>query len=312
MKLSVLMSVRNGEQFLPNSITDIESNVSLDDEIIVIDDGSHDETGNMLRNWERTNGRVRVITTEPIGLVKALNLGLKEASNDWIARFDVDDRYPRNRLSTQRSLISSETSAIFCDYEFWAESHASLGVIPGAIFPSATAMSLVSSQRTPHPGVTFNRLFVMEAGGYREEDFPAEDISLWLRMSKSGNLVTAPKVLLNYRLSQTSISGGNRNLALAKTQRLIQDIGIDSKSVDNCLENWQDIFDEYSKVELGSERKVLFYRDLKNSLRQSEKASKIGFELKSILFSLAKEKRALPALYNLTKGKILRQKFRKL
>jgi hypothetical protein len=151
----------------------------------------------------------------------------------------------------------------------------------------------------------------MEAGGYREEDFPAEDISLWLRMSKSGNLITAPKVLLNYRLSQTSISGGNRNLALEKTRRLIQDIGIDSKSVDNCLENWQDIFDGYSKVELGSERKVLFYRDLKNSLRQSKKASKFDFELKPILFSLAKEKRVLPALCNLTEGKILRQKFRK-
>jgi hypothetical protein len=124
-------------------------------------------------------------------------------------------------------------------------------------------------------------------------------------------LITVPKVLLNYRLSQTSISGGNRNLALGKMQRLIQEIGIDSKSIDNCLENWHDIFDEYSKVELGSERKVLLYRDLKNSLQYSKKESKISFEHKSILFSLAKEKRTLPALYNLTKGKILRQKFRK-
>ena len=311
MKLSVLMSVRNGEQFLPNSIKDIEFNVSENDEIIIIDDGSNDQTGALLRNWERSNNHVRVITTEPIGLVKALNLGLKEASNDWIARFDVDDRYPKNRLSSQRSLISSETSAIFCDYEFWAETYASLGVIPGAIFPSATAVSLVSSQRTPHPGVTFNRLCVMEAGGYREEDFPAEDISLWLRMSKSGNLITTPKVLLNYRLSQTSISGSNRKLSLDKTQRLIQEIGIDSKSIDECLENWCDIFEEYSNVEFGSERKVLLYRDMKKSLQYSKKASKIGFDVNSILFSLAKEKATLPALYNLSKGKILRQKFRK-
>jgi glycosyltransferase involved in cell wall biosynthesis len=311
MKLSVLMSVRNGAQFLPNSIKDIESNVSIDDEILIIDDGSQDETGKLLRDWERVNSRVRIITTEPIGFVRALNLGLKEASNDWIARFDVDDRYPKNRLGTQRAIVSRETSAIFCDYEFWAEAHASLGVIPSAIFPSATAVSLVSSQRTPHPGVLFNRLCVIEAGGYRDDDFPAEDISLWLRMAKSGNLITAPQVLLNYRLSQKSISGSKRNLALRKTQRLIQEIGLDAKSIDNCLDNWHDIFDKYSNVDLGSERKVLLYRDLKKGLQYYRKASKIRFQVNSILFSLAKQKGTLPALYKLTKGKILRQKFRK-
>ena len=311
MNLSVLMSVRNGARFLPRSIKDIQSNVSQSDEILIINDGSNDETGELLYNWALIDSRVRLITTEPIGFVRALNLGMKEAGNDWIARFDVDDIYPNDRLSNQRALISSEISAIFCDYEFWSETHTTLGVIPSAIVPSATAVSLVSSQRTPHPGVIFNRISALEVGGYREEDFPAEDISLWLRMAKSGNLITSSKVLLNYRLSQTSISGSNRNLALDKTQRLIQEIGIDTKSIKNCLENWCHIFDLYSSADLGPERKVLFFRDLKNSLQYSKKEFKNIHEMNQILFSLAKQKDTLPALYNLAQGKILRQKFRK-
>ena len=310
MNLSVLMSVRNGAKFLPSSIKDIESNVSHNDEILVVNDGSNDETIELLSNWALVNSQVRIISTAPIGFVRALNLGIKEARNDWIARFDVDDRYPKNRLMTQRALISSETSAIFCDYEFWTETHTSLGVIPGAIIPCATAVSLVSSQRTPHPGALFNRISVIEAGGYRDEDFPAEDISLWLRMAKSGNLITAPSVLLNYRLSQTSISGSNRNLSLGKAQLLIEEIGIDAKSIDLCLENWRDIFDQYSKVDLGSERKVLFFRDLKNSIQHSSKKLKNNQEMASILNSLVRQRRTLPALYSLAQGKILRKKFR--
>jgi len=310
MNVSILMSVRNGAKFLPSSIKDIESNVFQHDEILIIDDGSSDKTGELLATWARDNSQVRVISTKAAGFANALNLGITEAKNDWIARFDVDDRYPINRLSTQRSLISDEISAIFCDYQFWSEASRPLGVIPSAINASATAISLVSSQRTPHPGVMYNRNSVIEAGSYRNEDFPAEDISLWLRMAKSCMLISVPQILVNYRLSQSSMSGSNRGLGIEKTKRLIREIGIDQKSIENCLEDWQSIFKEYSRESLGVERKLLFHRDLKKSLQYSKKEFRNSHEMNSILFSLAKKRDALPALYNLAQGKILRRKYR--
>ena len=310
MKISVLMSVRNGAQFLPNSIKDIESNVFDDDEILVINDGSSDETENLLKNWARANIQVRVITTEALGFASALNLGIKEATHNWIARFDVDDRYPQNRLGVQRALISNEVSAIFCDYEFWSETKVSLGVIPGALTADATAISLISSQRTPHPGVIFNKIPVIEAGGYRAEDLTAEDISLWLRMAKIGKLITTPQVLVNYRLSQTSVSGRNRNNSIRKTRELINEVGINQESIVNCLNDWRQIFADYDHVTRGTERKVLFYRDLRKCLKTQKNGIYNGREINSVMSSLLLETNSYSAVYRLYKEKTLRNRFR--
>ena len=310
MKISVLMSVRNGAQFLPNSIKDIESNVFDDDEILVINDGSSDDTEKLLENWAKNNSQVRVITTEALGFASALNLGLKEATNDWIARFDVDDRYPQNRLSVQRSLISDEISAIFCDYEFWSETKESLGVIPSAVTADATAISLISSQRTPHPGVILNKITASAAGGYRAQDFPAEDISLWLRMAKIGKLITTPQVLVNYRLSQTSMSGSNRNLGRSKTDELIDEIGINHESISECLGNWHRIFELYDRATLSAERKVLFYRDLRRCLKNQHDGINHRHEINFILRTLLLDMNSYSAIYSMFKEKALRNKFR--
>jgi glycosyltransferase involved in cell wall biosynthesis len=310
MKISVLMSVRNGAQFLTNSIKDIESNVLDGDEILIINDGSSDDTGKMLENWAKTNSRVRVIRTEALGFASALNLGIKEASNDWIARFDVDDRYPQNRLSVQRALISDEVSAIFCDYEFWSETKESLGVIPGAVTADATAISLISSQRTPHPGVILNKNTATAAGGYRAQDFPAEDISLWLRMAKIGKLITTPQVLVNYRLSQTSMSGSNRNLGRSKTEELINEIGINHESISECLGNWRRIFELYDRATLRAERKVLFYRDLRECLKNQNDGINHIHETNSILRALLLDTTSYSAIFRMFKEKALRNKFR--
>jgi glycosyltransferase involved in cell wall biosynthesis len=304
------MSVRNGAQFLPNSIKDIESNVFEDDEILVINDGSSDDTEKLLENWAKTNSQVRVITTEALGFASALNLGIKEATHNWIARFDVDDRYPQNRLSVQRALISDGVSAIFCDYEFWSETKESLGVIPGAVTADATAISLISSQRTPHPGVIFNRITATAGGGYRAEDFPAEDISLWLRMAKIGRLITTPQVLVNYRLSQTSMSGSNRILGRSKTEELINEIGINHESISECLGNWRRIFELYDRSTLSAERKVLFYRDLRRCLKNQDYENNHRHKTNSILRALLLDMNSYSAIYRMFKEKALRNKFR--
>lgn len=310
MKISVVMSVKNGAHFLPNSIKDIESNVLADDEILVINDGSSDGTEALLANWARVNSQVQLITTEALGFVNALTLGIREATNNWIARFDVDDRYPHNRLSAQKAQISDEIAAIFCDYKFWSETQKSLGVIPGAITASATAVSLISSQRTPHPGVIFNRLAVAAAGGYQAEDFPAEDISLWLRMAKTGKLITTPQVLVNYRLSKTSVSGRNRNLIMLKKEELISKIGINHKSVVDCLTNWREYFAEYGCVPLGTERKVLFYRDLRKCLKNEDDGITNRQEINLIMRSLSMERESYSATYQMFRERALRSKFR--
>jgi glycosyltransferase involved in cell wall biosynthesis len=81
------MSIKNGEQFLPNSINDIEINISVGDEVLVIDDGSDDKTSSILNLWARRNAQVRILKNRGKGLVDSLNLGAKESINNWLVRF---------------------------------------------------------------------------------------------------------------------------------------------------------------------------------------------------------------------------------
>lgn len=309
-KLSVLMPVKNGAQFLPTSIRNIESNVAPDDEILVVNDGSIDETPQILKRWSRLNPNVRLLESGGAGLVSALNLGISEAGNKWIARFDVDDEYSDSRITEQRKLITPSTSAIFCDYRFHNPTGKPMGVIPSAVGADATAVSLVSSQRTPHPGVIFNREYVLEVGGYRKEDFPAEDISLWLRLSKVGQIVSVPEVLLEYRLSKNSVSAENRSIALSKTNHLIRQIGINQKHINACLQTWPEQFQDYSGMSFPSERKLLFYRDLQRCTALLKSNEFLQREMRQIVFALIKNPQSINGVRNLLVGRTQRKIFR--
>lgn len=305
------MSIKNGEHFLPNSIKDIEINISMGDEVLVIDDGSDDKTSSILNLWARRNEQVRVIKNRGKGLVDSLNLGAKESSHNWLVRFDVDDKYMPYRILKQRELISDSISLIFCDYEFFSNNGNSLGVIPSAIDNSSTVISLVSSQRTPHPGALLSKESLIAVGGYRNEDFPAEDISLWLRLAKIGKLQTVPEVLLNYRLSRGSVSALNRKQAQVHTEKLFREIGLNHDAVLDGLVNWQSIFRSYERVTLSHERKILFYRDLKNSLSYLDLDGKFNRDLNQIRQQIILDSSNLMPLVHLASEKLKRYLYRK-
>jgi hypothetical protein len=106
-------------------------------------------------------------------------------------------------------------------------SGANLGIFPSAISPELTAFSLMSSQRTPHPSVMFRKSLVIAAGGYLPEDFPAEDLGLWIRLVKGSEIATIPRVLLNYTVHNSSITQTNRELMQEKSHALRQKYALD-------------------------------------------------------------------------------------
>ena len=260
--ITILMPVKNGQKFLSQAILDIEANMECSDEIIVVEDGSSDGTKDLLLNWKKNQDRLTVISTGGEGLVHALNLGISVSNHDWIARFDVDDRYDKNRLNSQRKHFTQDTAAVFCDYTFSSTNISNLGWIPCAVTPEATTISLISSQRTPHPGVVFNKSAVQDAGMYLSGDYPAEDLSLWLRLSKQGKLIGIPEKLLHYTLNPGSITSQHREMALQTKGRLLSENPIDVNLITNLLENWENLIEYYDTLDFGARRKVLLFRDL--------------------------------------------------
>jgi glycosyltransferase involved in cell wall biosynthesis len=262
VKISGILPVYNGDKFIDKSMPLILSNLNADDELVIINNGSNDQTHNKLTRWMQNDMRINLVSTKTPGLVNALKLGILESNNNWIARFDIDDIYESDKLQQQRIAINNTTIAIFTDYDFFSDTFSYLGTIPSAIDANAVAVSLISSQRTAHPSVLFNKEAVINAGGYREIDFPAEDLSLWLRMSRLGDLISIPKTLLHYRLSPGSITGARRIEAKDMTTKLLTEIGINQSNILGLIENFESVQQLYKQHDCASERELLILRDL--------------------------------------------------
>lgn len=262
MKISGVLPVHNGELFIENSLPGILSTFKHDDELIIINNGSSDLSEKLLKRWSSQDSRINLITTKNPNLVESLNIGIQACKNDWVARFDIDDIYSPERLLRQRESLTKNTVAVFTDYEFIKTTGETLGVIPSAIFPSAVSVSLISSQRTPHPSVVFSKEAVESVGGYRDVDFPAEDLSLWLRLSRIGNLISIPLPLLKYRLNQGSVSEKNRQLIKHKTRYLYENIGIHVVDIGTVIDNSEVILKSYEQFPQGEIRKILLIKEL--------------------------------------------------
>jgi len=313
-RVTALMPVKNGAVFLKKSLPQLQLLCKTTDEILIIDDFSDDNTAEIVKDAARTDQRIRLLSNPNPGIVEALNLGLSEASNEWIARFDVDDKYEISRLDEQRVCIRSNVVGIFSDYDFFCDDLPYLGTIPSAIDSDAVAISLISSQRTAHPSILFNRRSVLDVGGYNNEDFPAEDLSLWLRMSRVGDLISIPKVLLHYRLSAGSVTGTKRQASILKKNSLIQNIGINPLSVEKVSLRLEQIFEVYKSESFCDERETLLMRDLVAILRTHKLPEKSRKKIKSQLIAYVARNLAsrskIKSLIRLQKEKKLRDKAR--
>jgi glycosyltransferase involved in cell wall biosynthesis len=278
--ITVLLPIRNGEFYLPDAIVNLRNCIGSGDEILVIDDGSLDKTALFLTAWSRENPLVRVMKNPGSGLVSALNFGLREATNSWIARVDVDDFYDTSRIQKQLSLVTSNVVAVFSDYALFHSRDRGLGTIFSAVSHPAVSVSLITSQRTAHSSVLFNRDAVISAGGYRQSDFPAEDLSLWLRLSRLGDLVSVPESLLKYRVSKGSISSNKQELMVQKKSEVLKKIGINPIDVLLFKEIFESILENYNFHANYNERKLLAYRDY-FKLQESNLISNDGISIKS-------------------------------
>ena len=108
-KVSVVMSVYNGERYLSEAIESILQQTFTDFEFIIVDDGSTDGTGSILGNCTDSS-IVHLRNRENIGLTRALNRGLEVASGEFVARQDVDDVSFPSRLARQVSYLEKNPS----------------------------------------------------------------------------------------------------------------------------------------------------------------------------------------------------------
>ena len=196
----------NGEEFLCECVESVLGQTFSDFEFIIINDGSTDNSGQLLRGF--SDARLRLVERPNRGLAVSLNEGIRIARGTYIARIDADDICLPNRFEVEIAFLKANprcvavgSPAIVIDrdgntlyespvHESWERIKSCLPQVP--FF---------------HSSVMFSRKVALECGGYPEtvQQF-FEDQVLWNRMAGFGDLRNVSLPLIKYRLVPSSIT----------------------------------------------------------------------------------------------------------
>lgn len=227
------MPVRDARDTVAASVHSILAQDSVGLGLVVVDDGSTDGTSDVLAALAAKDRRICVTRTEPVGIIKALNLGISLCRGEYIARMDADDVSHPARMRLQVEMMEREPELSVCGclvrffprktllggfarYEEWLNS---------LVTHEEIARDMFVESPLPHPGVMFRAAELKEIGGYQEHGWP-EDYDLWLRYHVAGKRFgKVPKALIfqrehSGRLTSTDSRYSVENFIRAKAHYL--------------------------------------------------------------------------------------------
>ena len=214
-KVTVLMSVYNGERYLREAVDSVLAQTFTDYEFVIVDDGSTDDTAAILDSYADPR-IVRLTNERNIGLTESLNRGLSIAQGMYVARMDADDVSLPERFAKQVQFL---------------DEHPDIGVLgtgfeviddvgtPGVKVLFPTEPGLVRWQMffhccIVHPSVMVRRTVYERLGGYNPDVRHSEDYELWLRAALETQIANLPDVLFQLRKHDQNKSIVNIHLDL--------------------------------------------------------------------------------------------------
>lgn len=208
-RISVLLPAFNAAPYIEEAITSLQRQSLSAFELLVLDDGSTDATGDIVARLAATDPRIRLIRRENRGLVATLNELIATARAPYLARMDADDIALPLRFEHQARFLDHypHVACVGGAVEFMSADAVALHT-PRPVRDNATIQRELLAGRVAicHPACMLRAGMVRHVGGYREHTWPAEDLDLFLRLGEFGELANIPDLVLRYRLHATSIS----------------------------------------------------------------------------------------------------------
>jgi len=200
--VSIVLPVYNGEhKHLDETIESILGQSYKDIELLIVDDGSTDNTFNLLSAWHNKDKRIRVLKNEiNQGIIRSLNRALDAASFELIARIDCGEIADSRRIELQRRFLREHPDHVL------VSSQADWTTMNGAklfttTFPCDDAdlrkKLFLKDNVIVHPAVMYRKIPGLY---YRDDAATAEDYDYWLRLSMHGKLAVLDEPLTKIRL----------------------------------------------------------------------------------------------------------------
>jgi len=209
--ISIVMPSYNSSAFIREAIDSLISQTYPRFELLVCDDGSSDDTQEIVREMAARDSRIRLIVNRHGGVSRNCNVGLREARFPWIARLDADDVAVPDRLEVQIR-AAERNPEVIC----WGGGARLINrqgrMLRGAQLGPVNENEFQALRRSGKviyilgPTVMFRRDDALAVGGYDPRFDGAEDIELLSRLACRGSLRTLPKVLTLYRIHGQSVT----------------------------------------------------------------------------------------------------------
>lgn len=200
--ISVVISNYNYANYLPIAIRSVQSQTITDHEIIVVDDGSTDDSRQVIESF---GDRVRSVYKNNGGLASAVSAGLAEAKGRWVCLLDADDIWYPEKLSAMLDLAEKYPDAVLLGHP--VEKIDASGLALGYVWPPHLPSGDISRRAArcgghwfspPTSGLSFRRSMLQEIGPIRDGLFPDEFLPYVL--AQLGPVASTNQVLSGWRI----------------------------------------------------------------------------------------------------------------
>jgi len=242
------MPVYNGMRYITESIESIKNQTFQDWEMIIVNEfGSDDGCREVIEGYAEIDSRFRLIqNSERLGLAESLNVGLRAATGELIARVDVDDPSYPDRLEKQVQYLDNHQNVALC------------GTLQRSVLPNDSNVESVKTEynelvasmlfgcEISHCSVMFRRKLFAENDWWYDKDSLCEDYDLWTKIMFKVPIVNIDEVLVDHRwgFDNISIEKGEslREATREVSKRTLKACGIDieKENIDiHVLAGWR-------------------------------------------------------------------------
>ncbi len=215
-RVSVLIGCWNNADTVERAARSILDGTLSELELLIVDDGSTDETEQVVASLG--DGRVRYLKLPHMGISRSLNAGLAEARAALVAIQDADDWSEPERLERQVELLESRPDVAVVGTRMYEVDEAGEPLRPRTTFAAGDVRPvLMRFNPIPNSCACFRREAALEVGGYDPGFLYAMDYDLWLKLAERHGVVTLDEPLATRRMSSRNVAARKERAQTGET-----------------------------------------------------------------------------------------------
>lgn len=210
--VSVIVPLYNAASYIGEALESIVASTYRPIEVVVVDDGSTDESMSVVQSFAKAHPEVRILHQANAGVSAARNHAIREANGEYILPVDADDRISATYIAHAVDAMRDDVRIVGCRAEFF-------GARQGEWRLPEFSRELLARKNMIHVSSMFRKSDWQHVGGFCEEDIYREDWDFWLSlMELGGEYVRLDEIGLSYRVQE-----GSRRSKAKQQKRIIVD-----------------------------------------------------------------------------------------